>query len=76
MTLPSFEHLVLRIANQTPTRYWRWYNHPNEPKVLAVAFEASRESAFVNELCLRGLDLEKTEYMPGWPLMTIQRTDQ
>lgn len=41
MTIDQFERLVLKLANQTPTRYWKHWNYPDESRwLMAVTIPA------------------------------------
>lgn len=58
MTANEFRHIVLKICNQTPTRYWLHWNHPVEsPWIMAVSFESDpdRDGKFWDELKALGL---------------------
>lgn len=83
MSIDDFEHLVLKLANQTPTRYWKHWNHPcRDPWIMAVEFEVNNpgdtndpaDARLTVELRQRGLRLSDIPGPHGWQLFTVERT--
>jgi hypothetical protein len=74
MTLDDFERLVLKLANQMPTRYWKHWNHPCcEQWLMAVQFHIDRpEPRLMKELEERGL--QRSNCYPDDPMFTVERT--
>lgn len=68
MSLDRFERLVLKLANQMPTRYWRHWNHPNEPRLMAVEFFDDPDR-LQGELVTLGLERRRHGFY------TIERTE-
>lgn len=66
MTLKRFEdNIVLRLANQVPTRYWKHWNYPTETPWLMAFKIPSRDvtNRFVSEMSDRGIS-----YLPDGEL--------
>jgi hypothetical protein len=73
MTLQDFERLVLKLANQTPTRFWRHWNHPTEsPWFMAVAFHAD-SGRVIGELESLGLRRSPVPMPDGATLFSVER---
>lgn len=49
MNADRFQRIVLRLSNSTYVRHWMWFNHPQQPQVMALR---------VNDESLTGRGLE------------------
>lgn len=75
ITLDAIERLVLKLANQSPTRYWKHWNNPCEsPWFMAVEVQGvDAESRLIGELASRGLRVAGIPGPHGGTLFTVER---
>lgn len=78
MTLEKFERLVLRLANQMPTRYWKHFNYPEEaPWFMALQIRTTEgETPADIPITLRAdLIARGGQWRDLWRVWTFDRTN-
>lgn len=74
MTLEAFERIVLRLANQTPTRYWKHWSYPTEkPWMMAVEvfMDRHRDNRLIDVLAAEGL--KPIDFCARWTRFAVER---
>lgn len=77
MTINELQHVVLRLANQVPVRYWVHFNYPRQdPWLMALQVEfGKRRLGCEEEKRLRD-ELRSSGFTQGRDcLWVIERTD-
>jgi hypothetical protein len=73
MTLTELTNIVRVLANSCYVRYWRHYNYPATPALMAISVIGSSDlSALDKDLLARGFEFVEHDTLNIW---TIQRTD-
>ena len=72
MTLERLQHIVVKLANQAPTRYWVWWNYPLVETEMAIYIEGGIDSqTLLTEMEGRGFKYDAT-----FRVWTIHRTNE
>ena len=68
MTLEKLESIVLRLANQTHVRYYKWLNYPNEPQIMGIQLQEEPGKILKQEFYQLGL-----RYQIRFNVWTVER---